>query len=244
MRRTCILTLFLGLILLNPIFAQEKISKIKFREINQNETKLSDSDNQRISKLESAENIKATSITQIDDISSIINEDDLIFVFSGKIGDIKAKKKDLILNSFEDFVWTGEGKNTEVIIGKNKGKIYGQIRKNGKVIDIQDLGEGKVILIEYDIDKINALECAVTEVKNDLNQHSKKDFKVENFQVKEVIKIPSNDEEFRTTPFIIRTLVLFTPAAAGVGLDVESIVNTAFQQWQIAAVNTNTITSL
>lgn len=137
MRRPFILTLLLGLILLNPIFAQEKISKIKFREINQNEIKLSNSDNQRIAKLEKAENIKATTITQIDDISSIINEDNLIFAFTGKIGDVKAKKKDLILNSLEDFVWTGEGKNTDVIIGKNKGKIYGQIRKNGKVIDIQ-----------------------------------------------------------------------------------------------------------
>lgn len=173
MIRTCILTLLLGLILLNPVFAQEKISKIKFKEINQNETKFSDSDNQRIAKLEKAENIKATSISQIDDISSIINDNELIFAFSGKIGEVNAKKKDLILNSLEDFVWTGEGKNTDVIIGKNNGKIYGQIRKNGKVIDIQDLGEGKVILIEYDMDKINDLECAVSEVKNDLNQHSK-----------------------------------------------------------------------
>ena len=131
-----------------------------------------------------------------------------------------------------------------MVLIQQEDRIYGQIRQNGRVFDIQYLENGYATLIEYGMEKLNQMNCAAEEdnhtmevigsdgaKKSDGARHGPSD-----------ISAARASGSSSASP-LVRVLCLFTPAAKATGTNLENLANTARAQWSTAqrksAVRTN-----
>ncbi|UZS00078.1 zinc-dependent metalloprotease [Chondrinema litorale] len=201
----------------NPSYAIQKIQDFE-------KDKLSINKLNTYLKLQKSSRFKNVSLIEVSNITELIKNDEVIIDL---FGETRINTKRLIYQNEEDFIWEGEFSNKgKISLFKENGRIYGQIRKKNKVFDIQYLEDGVATLIEYDMNKLNQLQCATEEkltsqsLKNNSNKANTR----------------TADDNIRPT---VDVLCLYTPAALATGLSVTDVVNTAKNQWLSSQINSN-----
>ena len=129
--------------------------------------------------------------------------------------------------SEHETVLQGEIDGGDVFLIQENGRIYGQIRQNDRVFEIQSLDNGYATLLEYNMPFLNQMDCAVEDDSLDTH-HFSYDQKDE-----------SRETSARTSGGnpLIRVLVLFTPAARTTGMNMNNLANMSRGQWLTAQSN-------
>jgi hypothetical protein len=198
----------------------------------------------RINILKNSDNFLSVNIIQLGDIETMIKKGSISFHLPNGLENTNASTINLDYQTASSFVWNAKIDRGDVLLIHRDGRTFGQIRKNGKVFDIQHLKDNYATLIEYNMEKLNQLRCAFNDqhsiyhtapssLKNEVNQHHK--------------SIHANLELEGTTFMGGSTsgvLVLYTPAAYATGMNLTDLAYTAAGQWLTAQINSGVHSNL
>lgn len=145
------------------------------------------------------------------------------------------KTKNIDYRSENSFTWTGAFDKGDAFLTHENGRTYGQIRNNGAVFDIQYLENGYAALIEYDMEKLNKIGCAIP------NEYRKKEINKSSLKQEYEGNKPTAQQSAAGGGAFsnVRALVLFTPAAQATGMNMTDLANIARTQWQNTQSNSN-----
>nr|WP_287936534.1 M12 family metallo-peptidase [Algoriphagus sp.] len=176
-------------------------------------------------------------IVNIDDL---MGRDEISITIPGLDKNIVSRKIMGQRNS-EASMWIGEGENSQIVLSSTKGEVSGHISTGNQSFEIQHLPDGQAILLDYNMEKINLLEC-------DQPHSTSKDSNSKENDFKPTSKVSSEtgdqNNRIANTSAVVRVLFLFTPAAANSGQNLVNMANTALAQWQTAVINSNTLVAL
>ena len=110
------------------------------------------------------------------------------------------------------------------------GRLFGQIRTNGKVYDIQHHDEKHAVLIEYNMNKLALDGCATDTFHEDIP--------TDKIGEEGQVSVQQQTTQNNGTEDV-RVLVLFTNNAQNTGLNMADLANTAQDQWNDAIFNSN-----
>jgi len=172
-------------------------------------------------------------------LAEAVKNDRIEFDMPGRLGRVHSKTQRIDYSSKSNFQYNGTFNGGQVMLISENGRTFGQIRDKGAVYDIQYLENGYAALVEYNMKKLNQLSCATPDTNENTPESKVND---QNQQYKGAM---SSQSFARASPNAsIKVLVLYTPAAAGTGLNMNDLANTARAQWVSASVNSQVVSSL
>ncbi len=172
-------------------------------------------------------------------LKQALREESLTFDLPNMPEKAIAKTKNLDYSTNNNFVWNGTFSKGEAFIIHENGRTYGHIRNNGAVFDIQYLENGYAVLIQYNMQKLNQIDCAIIDKQNEKSNSKSSQIKKSDDYSKEITIGKSSS----SSP-IVRALVLYTPAAQATGMNMTDLANTARNQWLNAQINSNVQSNL
>uniref|UniRef100_UPI0040483490 T9SS type A sorting domain-containing protein n=3 Tax=Roseivirga sp. TaxID=1964215 RepID=UPI0040483490 len=201
--------------------------------------KLSSVEQVRIQKLKQSDDYLSVKLIEVSNLAEAIKNDRIEFDMPGRLGRIHPKTQRLDYSSESNFQYNGTFNGGEVMLISENGRTFGQIRDKGAVYDIQYLENGYATLVEYNMKKLSQLSCATPDT-NENTPESKA-----NNQNQQYNGGMSSQSLARVSPNAsIKVLVLYTPAAASTGLNMNDLANTARAQWVSASVNSQVVSTL
>ena len=182
----------------------------------------------KINKFKTVKEHKRVTVVKLGKVKELLRSETLLLQIPGA-GEILGKTKRYDHFSPTESTWFGEFKNGSAIIIEKDGRVFGEIREGKAVFEIKHLENDFGVLIEHDMYKVNALDCATDETgKQNTNEQSKN---------------PDGNQAGKaaraiTTP-LVRVLVLFTQAALNTGNNMNDVALLALSQFASAGVNSN-----
>ncbi len=220
------------------VFAQKNQGPSVFREVPVPSGQvLSSAQHLRMQKLGESKNYLRVSLIKLEGLEEALRGELVTFDLPGFSGKTIARTKRIDYSTETDFMWNGTFNQGEAIIIRENGRIFGQIRKNGAIFDIQYLENGYVALIEYNMEKLYQIGCAVADEHNRQSGSRSSVIDATKGSPTEMSHAGGPDP-------LIRALVLFTPAAEATGMDMTDLANTARGQWITAQLNSNVVSNL
>jgi hypothetical protein len=205
------------------------------------ETNLSNVDKTQLEKLKKLDYLNAVSLIDILNIDDLMDRGEISIKIPGIDKNIVFRKILAQSNSEASSMWIGESENSQIVLTSTKGEISGQISVDKLVFEIQHLPDGQTILLEYDMEEINLIECGLDHTPSKYSNSQKNDFKADS---KVSNGTGNQNNRIATTTAVVRVLFLFTPAAANSGQNLVNMANTALAQWQTAVNNSSTLVAL
>jgi len=235
-----LLAVVLILLLSLEVIAQEDLTQSVFREISESFVQtLSSKEQLRFQRLKQSDDFLSVTLIKVESLQQAIKKENLTFDLPNVSGKIIANTKNIDYSINNNFTWNGTFSNGEAFIIHENGRTYGQIRSNGAVFDIQYLENGYAILIEYNMDKLNLIDCGFQDeqIEKSNIKSSQINKSGNDYQENQAAKIPSSSP-------LIRALVLYTPNAQATGLNMSDLANTARGQWVTAQINSSVQSNL
>ncbi|MCH7525098.1 MAG: hypothetical protein IIC74_08830 [Bacteroidetes bacterium] len=233
-----LLTVVLILLLSLEVIAQEDLTQSVFREISESFVQtLSSKQQLRFQRLKQSDDFLSVTLIEVEGLQQAIKKETLTFDLPNILGKIIANTKSIDYSTNNNFTWNGTFSNGEAFIIHENGRIYGQIRSNGAVFDIQYLENGYAILIEYNMEKLNQIGCAFQDNHNEKSN-------TKSSQIKESGAYSKKMSAGKSSSPLVRVLVLFTSAATATGMNMTDLANTARGQWVTAQINSNVQSNL
>lgn len=235
-----LLAVFLILLLSLETIAQEDLTQSVFRGIPESFVQTLPSKQQlRFQRLKQSDDFLSVTLIEVEGLEQAIGKESPTFALPNISGKIIANTKSIDYSTNNNFTWNGTFHNGEAFIVHENGRTYGQIRNNGAVFDIQHLGNNYAILIEYNMDKLNQIDCGFQDNTNEKT----------NGKSSESDKSGNEHQENQTARSagsspLIRALVLYTPNAQATGLNMSDLANTARGQWVTAQINSSVQSNL
>ena len=159
--------------------------------------------------------------------------DGLRLSFPGLLNGTVYQSKELSRKSKYEVTWSAKISGGDILLSVDNGRVYGQIRLEDQVYDIQYHSPGLSTLVKYDMAEVSEASCKVIDRDKPASWL-------------EHIKNSSWEEtpNFGSVDPVVRVLVVYTQAAENTGLDMVSVANTAQTQWLAAQNNSNVYTQL
>lgn len=126
---------------------------------------------------------------------------------------VTARTHQIVDLNLGGYKWEGKFKYGTLSLTSNELGVYGQISYNKRVFNIQYMSDNTAFIFEYDQEYLNSLDCVLDDSDEKLSSG-----------VKDV------GHSNRNGNGDIDVMVLYTPAAAGSGFDMNQIANTALSQ--------------
>lgn len=204
------------------------------------ESNLSQLDKNQLEKLKNLDYLNSVTLIDIVNIDDLMGRDEISITIPGLDKNIVSRKIMGQRNS-EASMWIGEGENSQIVLSSTKGEVSGHISTGNQSFEIQHLPDGQAILLDYDMEKINLLECEQPHSMSKDSNSKENDFKP---TTKVSSETGDQNNRIANTSAVVRVLFLFTPAAANSGQNLVNMANTALAQWQTAVINSNTLVAL
>lgn len=221
--------LSLVLLVIGKVEAQKKLTLQKPSDFHRQSLSVEKQD--QLQKLRNSDHFISVEVIEVGDIKTQVKKGELSFDLPGKLGWLDATTKALDYQSGSGFIWIGEMNNGEVLLTHENGRTFGQIRKDGRVFDIQYLEDGYATMIEYDMEKLNPLGCAARELVG-----SPKGVETVPLDQPGISEKSGSITRSSGSP-LIRVLCLYTPAAEATGMNMTDLANTSKSQWLSAQLN-------
>jgi hypothetical protein len=207
---------------------------------NESEDILSDKSRQALQKLRENTWVRDVRIADFGNLMTEHSNNELNFSVPGyrKLR-IQARTTKFEYTSENQYNYLGEIGDGYVLFGKKSGEIFGQINTGDRVIGINHLEANKVVLFDYDIDKLRIGSCALPNESHDKLPSGR----IRDNSPNTLGPRPGPAVEHLVDP-VVRVLVLYTPAAAAFGVSITQTVNTALQQYSAARYNSNVTTQV
>lgn len=131
--------LILFLLVYNINIAQDKtIGRIEFRSApNEIQQELSTENQLRVQNLLKSDDYLSVEIIDISQLSKVISTPSFEINMPGSLGKIKSEVQFFDYKTSTDFNYYGKIPGGETILNSENGRTYGQIRKNGRVLQMQ-----------------------------------------------------------------------------------------------------------
>ena len=236
MRKILITALILLISLVTT--SQENLTQSVFKEMSESFVETLSADQQlRFQRLKQSDDFLSVTLIKVESLKKAVTKKSLIFDLPTISRKIVANTQNVDYTTKSKFIWNGAFSNGDAFLIYEEGRVYGQIRINGAVFDIQYLENGYALLIEYNMEKLNRINCAVQDEKIDKNH-------IKSSEINENKSDFGKNQDGRSSIPVIKVLVLFTPAAQATGLNMNDLANTARAQWVTAQINSGVQPSL
>lgn len=163
-------------------------------------------------------------VARVGDLMGYVSDNSLSISIPGIDRTVTATTKELKYSSPDEFSFIGDTDDGYVLIGRSKGRVFGQISTSTDVFDIQYLENNMVALIRYDWETASKYKCA------EISRPSAKG--------RNPTTGTSSSSGGRSKPApdnlvnpVVSVLVLYTPAAAASSYNVYDVVNTVMIQY-------------
>ena len=156
--------------------AQKKDTPSLISRSRLSESNLSQLDKNQLEKLKNLDYLNSVSLIDIVNIDDLMGRDEISITIPGLDKNIVSRKIMGQRNS-EASMWIGEGENSQIVLSSTKGEVSGHISTGNQSFEIQHLPDGQAILLDYDMEKINLLECEQPHSMSKDSNSKENDFK-------------------------------------------------------------------
>jgi hypothetical protein len=157
--------------------AQKKDTPSLISRSRSSESNLSQMDKNQLEKLKNLDYLNSVSLIDIVNIDDLMDRGEISITIPGLDKNIVSRKIMAQRNSEAGSMWIGESKNSQIVLSSTKGEVSGHISIGNQSFEIQHLPDGQAILLEYDMEKINLLECEQPHSMSKDSNSKENDFK-------------------------------------------------------------------
>jgi len=203
-------------------FAKSYSQEFLFERAEQQSLKLLSSVQQdKIKKLKISHSYAGVRIIKIGDIERILKKGGGVQIDIPGVNMIYTGSNDIEYQPNGDFTWNGRIKNGSVTLYRSAGEVYGQVRKNNSIYDIQYLENGFAAVLTHSSSKSAAASCGISDHKTNAKPVDKpKDDISQNYLGRNGSNTPT-----------VRVLVLYTQLAENTGRNMREVANLSIGHW-------------